>query len=230
MLRRSLVPVLFLAAFGLTGCGDDDSSSGTLAGPSAGVSFVRVSHLSPDAPAVDVWVDGNVVLEDVPFRAVSGYLELSDGDHRIQVTAAGTTSPSVIDATVALEDGKSYTVAATGRLAEILPTVLVDDRTAPIAAKSHVRFVHASPDAPPVDIRVANGGPTIFSATSFRESAGYTPVDAGTYDLEVRLSADDMLVLTVPGVELAGGTNNTIFAVGLAGDGSLAALPVTDTP
>jgi hypothetical protein len=29
---------------------------------------------------------------------------------------------------------------------------------------------------------------------------------------------------------LNGSTNTTIFAIGLAGDGSLEALPVTDTP
>ena len=228
MLRKSLIPMLILPILALSACGDDDSNP--MSAPSAGVSFVRVSHLSPDAPNVDVWVDGSRVLEDVPFRAVSGYLEVPAGEHRVQVTATGTTSPSVIDAMVTLTEDTAYTVAATGRLAEIAPTVLVDDRTAPAAGTTHVRFVHASPDAPPVDVKVANGGPTIFADTAFRAFAGYSPVAAGTYDLEVRLSSDDALVLTVPGVQFSGATNVTIFAIGLAGNSTLAALPVIDTP
>jgi hypothetical protein len=81
-----------------------------------------------------------------------------------------------------------------------------------------------------VDIEVANGGGSLFTDTSFREFAGYAPVGAGTYDLEVRTTAGDALALAVPGVALSGATNRTIFAIGLAGNGTLEALPVVDTP
>src|SRR5918997_4449897 len=53
--------------------------------------FVRVVHASPDAPNVDVWVDGETVLTDVPFTAVSDYLSLSAGTYNVQVSATGTT-------------------------------------------------------------------------------------------------------------------------------------------
>ena len=75
--------------------------------------FVRVVHASPDAPNVDVWVDGETVLTDVPFTAVSDYLTLPAGTYNVQVTATGSTDP-VIDADLTLEAGTSYTVAATG--------------------------------------------------------------------------------------------------------------------
>ena len=90
--------------------------------------FVRVVHASPDAPNVDVWVDGETVLTDVPFTAVSDYLTLPAGTYNVQVTATGSTDP-VIDADLTLEAGTSYTVAATGLLADITATVLIDDRT-----------------------------------------------------------------------------------------------------
>ena len=48
-----------------------------------------------------------------------------------------------------------------------------------------MRFVHASPDAPAVDITLPDGT-AIFSNIAFKEVGDYTPVDAGTYDLEVR--------------------------------------------
>lgn len=191
---------------------------------------VRAAHLSPDAPAVDIRVDGALVLTNVPFGAVSGYLSTGARTRNVQVFAAGTTTNAVIDADVTLLPGRSYTLAATGFLADITPLVLEDDRMAPAAGQTHVRFVHASPDAPAVDVQVANGGPKLFTDTPFRGFAGYAPVGAGTYDLEVRLSSNDALALAVPGVALNGATNVTIFAVGLAGDGTLAALPVVDTP
>src|SRR5688572_17651539 len=100
-LRRALGPV---AALGLLAA---------LAVPvsAAEETFVRVVHASPDAPNVDVWVDGVKVLTDVPYTAVSDYLPVTAGDHNVQVTATGSTDP-VIEADLTLEAGTSYTVAA----------------------------------------------------------------------------------------------------------------------
>ena len=122
-------------------------------------------------------------------------------------------------------------MAATGLVgaADLAPTVLLDDRTGSGTGSAHVRFVHASPDAPQVDVLVA-GGPTLFPDVDFRQLAGYSAVAAGSYDLEVRLSAGGALALPVPGVALSGDTNYTVFAVGLAGNASLQALLVADTP
>jgi hypothetical protein len=190
---------------------------------------VRVAHLSPDAPAVDIWVDGSRVLENVPFKAVSDYLNLKPGEHRVQVSPAGASEPIVIDATVNLESKAAYTVAATGLLKgnDLKPVVLGDVRK-PDAAKAKIRFVHTSPDAPAVDVAVT-GGPVLFKNIAFRESADYISVDAGSYDLEVRLAGTETVALRVPGVSLTAGTNYTVFAVGLAGDGTLSALPKVDS-
>jgi hypothetical protein len=194
-------------------------------------SEVRVAHLSPDAPAVDIYLDDQMVavLANVPFKAVSGYLTVGAATANVKVYATGTSANPVIDVDITPLPGRSYTVAATGLLANIAATPFEDDRTAPAAGKTHVRFVHASPDAPAVDVQVA-GGPKIFTGTTFRDFAGYSQVDAGMYDLEVRLTSSNALALSVPGVTLNGATNVTIFAIGLAGDGSLEALPVVDTP
>ncbi|MCE7944295.1 MAG: DUF4397 domain-containing protein, partial [Chlorobi bacterium CHB1] len=190
--------------------------------------LVRVAHLSPDAPNVDVWVGGNRVLEDVPFKAVSRFLEVDAGQYRVQVTPAGAETPVVIDANVNVEANKAYTIAATGLLSanDLKPIVLVDDRTGE-AQKAKIRFAHTSPDAPAVDIAVKNG-PVIFSNVSFRESAGYASVDPGVYDLEVRLAGTSTVALAVNGVKLEANTNYTVFAAGLAGNATLNALPVID--
>ncbi|MBN1443301.1 MAG: DUF4397 domain-containing protein [Planctomycetes bacterium] len=189
---------------------------------------LRVAHLSPDAPAVDIWVDGAVALSGVEFGAVSGYLSLAAGTYRVQVTPAGADSPVVIDADITLENGRSYTVAATGSLAagDLQPAIYADERTV-TSESSSVRFIHASPDAPPVDIAAA-GGPVLFAGVEFRQGTEYLALDAGTYDLEVRLAGTETVALSVPSVILSPGANSTIFAIGLAGDGSLAALPVID--
>jgi hypothetical protein len=178
---------------------------------------VRVVHASPDAPAVDVWVNGSVAFSNAPFKGITDYAALAPDTYNVQVTPTGATEPVVIEADLALAANTDYTVVAVGLLADIEPLVLVDNNSAPAAGKAHVRFVHASPDAPNVDIAVANGGPVLFSDVPFKGVGDYLPVDAGTYDLEARVAGTETVALSVPGVQLNEGTVYTIFAMGLAG-------------
>jgi LPXTG-motif cell wall-anchored protein len=189
----------------------------------------RVVHASPDAPAVDVWVNGAVAFSNAPFKGITDYAKLEPGTYSVQVTPTGATEPIVIDANLDLATMTDYTVVAVGQLANIEPLVLIDNNSAPAAGKAHVRFVHASPDAPAVDISVANGGPILFSNVPFKGVGDYLPVDAGTYDLEARIAGTDTVALSVPGVMLSEGTVYTIFAMGLAGgEPALTAVPIVD--
>jgi hypothetical protein len=139
--------------------------------------------------------------------------------------------PVVIGADVTLEAGKDYTVVAVGELATIEPLVLLDDNSAPEAGKAKVRFVHASPDAPPVDVAVKNG-PVIFANVAFKGVAGYSPVSAGTYDLEVRPAGTNQVALALPGVKFDADKIYTVFAMGrLVGtEDKLTAVAVVDEP
>jgi hypothetical protein len=188
---------------------------------------VRVVHASPDAPAVDVWVNDNAAFTNAPFKGITDYASLETGTYNVKVVPTGATEPVVIEADLTLE-AKDYTVVALGTLENIEPLVLVDNNGAPAAGKAHVRFVHASPDAPAVDIAV-KGGPVLFSNIAFKEVGDYLPVDAGTYDLEVRLAGTETVALAVPGLALADGTVYTVFAMGLAGgEPTLQAVPSVD--
>jgi hypothetical protein len=180
----------------------------------SGTAKVRVVHASPDAPAVDVWVNGKKTLSDVPFFTASGYLDLPAGSYDILVVPAGKTEPAVIDAKgVKVEGGKAYTIAAVGKLANIKAAIFVDNLTAPAAGKAHVRVIHASPDAPAVDVKVANG-PTLIPGLAFPTASDYLPVDAGSYDLQVTPAGQSAVVLDLKGTKLEAGKIYDVFAVG----------------
>ena len=59
---------------------------------------VRVVHASPDAPAVDVWVNGSVAFSNAPFEGITDYVELAPASYQVQVSPTGATEPIVIDA------------------------------------------------------------------------------------------------------------------------------------
>jgi hypothetical protein len=179
---------------------------------------VRVAHFSPDAPNVDVYVDDSRVLSDVPFRAVSEYLAVPTGTRTVQITAAGDRSTVAFEGDIEVAPG-DFTIAAVGELmgedTEFQPLVLTDDNSDVADDTARVRAVHASPDAGPVDITVAESGNALFDGVGFTDS-GYQEVPAGTYTLQVRpdTESNDGDVLAEFTVELAGGTVYTAFAGG----------------
>jgi hypothetical protein len=203
--------------------------SATVALADGHLARVRVVHASPDAPAVDVWVNDSIIaFSNAPFKGITNYAELDPATYNVKVVPTGATEPVVIEADLTLEGGTDYTVVAVGKLADIEPIVLVDDNTQPAAGMAHVRFVHASPDAPNVDIAVKDG-PVLFENVPFKQAFPYVPVDAGTYDLEVRIHDTGAVVLEVPGLTLADSTVYTVFAMGLAGgEPALQAVPSVD--
>jgi immune inhibitor A len=176
---------------------------------------VRVAHASPDAPAVDVLVNDGVAFSNLAFPEVTDYASLPADTYNIKVVPSGATEPVVIEADLALSAYTDYTVAAANYLGSIEAVIYVDDNTLPAAGKAHVRFIHLSPDAPAVDVAVTSG-PILFSNVAFKEASSYLPVDAGTYDLQVRLAGTTTVALSVPGVTLDAGKVYTVFAEGLA--------------
>jgi Domain of unknown function (DUF4397) len=194
---------------------------------------VRVIHSSPDAPAVDVYANGAKVLSDVPYLASSGYLTVPAGDYTFEVFAAGANPDSdaaVLTIPATLKANTDYTVVALNEVASIEAAVFVDDNTAPAAGKAHISVIHAGVGAPAVDVAV-KGGPVLVSNLAFGESAGPLPVDAGTYDLELRVAGTTDVALPLPGVTLQEGSIYTFVATGfLASDPALTVEAYVETP
>jgi hypothetical protein len=198
----------------------------------AGDACLNIIHASPDAPAVDLYVDGAMALGDLAFGETSGWVALPAGEHQVQVTAAGAElETAVIDADVTLEEGAAYEVAATGLLAEIEPQVLqvdlseIGSEDEPMA---RVRVVHASPDAPAVDVAI-KGGDILIEDLAFPDASDYLSVPATSYDLEVRPTGTTDVALDLPGVAFDAGMVYTIYAIGQTTYDTLTVLPVVAT-
>lgn len=181
--------------------------------------MVRVLHASPDAPAVDVYVDGVKVaaLTNVPFGTISGYLDIPAGDHNVKVYATGTTTGPVIDANVTMASGGRYTIAATNALASIAAQVTRDEPSADCEG-AQVRVIHFSADAPTVDVATAGAAPAdaVVKGLAYPNASGYISLPAGSYDLEVRLAGTTTVALALPGVAIDACNSYSVFAVGSA--------------
>ena len=189
---------------------------------------VMVIHASPNAPNVDVRVNNAIALSNVAFPTNSNYLDVNSGSTNFKISPTGTTT-YVIDATATLEANKNYSIFAIDSVSKIKVAAVGDDLTAPAAGKAHVRFFHFSPNAPAVDIAIT-GGAVLFPNRTFNDQSttaaltAFTPVNAGSYNLEVRLAGNNKVVLPLPNVTLTAGKIYTVFAKGFVGRAGAQAL------
>src|SRR6185503_2813968 len=138
---------------------------------------IRIAHLSPDAPAVDVCIapTGSNAYRapllaslgatgGLAYSKITTYVKLPAGTYDARVVAAGATDckqPAVPDTVgIAVMPGTTATIAAIGDvvrddLAAHDPAfqlkAFVDDTTV-TSGKIKLRFVHASPGTPAVDV------------------------------------------------------------------------------
>jgi hypothetical protein len=158
----------------------------------AGVGYLRLAHLSPDTPQVDVYVtpaadpSGTIVVKGVGYGAVSDYRAVPAGDYTVAMRASGAAadSPPVLSLTATIAEGRAYTVAGTGKYANLGLKVLDDDLTPPPAGQSRIRIIDAAATAPSLDVTFGDGRP-LAGSVGFAANTPYTTVAAGSWTLKV---------------------------------------------
>jgi hypothetical protein len=86
-----------------------------------------------------------------------------------------------------------------------------DDTTAP-TADAYVKVIHASPDAPNVDVLVDNV--IVLTNVPYQAASGYLAVPAGTRNLKVNATGTSTSVINAD-VAVMSGTYYTVMATGL---------------
>lgn len=180
--RLLVVAALALGVFGL-------AAPAASASTTSGVGWLRLAHLSPNTPAVDVYLysfgnpSARIVLKHVAYGDVSPYEQVAAGEYTVAMRAAGASSGSkpVLSTSIDVATGKAYTVAGLGPYAGLRLQVLADRLTTP-KGDALVRVIQASMHQ--AKITVTLGGTALARQLAFSHVSSYVAVKPGT--LEVR--------------------------------------------
>ena len=202
---------------------------------SSGTGWVRLAHLSPNTPAVDVYLypfgnpSAELVLHHVGYGVVSPYETLAAGDYTVAMRAAGaaaTTKP-VLSTSLTVAAGGAYTVAGLGPESGLRLQVLKDQLSTP-PGKVLVRVIQASLQQHVVTV-TWNGQPAV-SNLAFGSVSSYQAVSPATATLHV--SGESETANTT--ITLAAGTVHTLVVLdgskGLVVDNFLDAAGSGDAP
>jgi len=158
--------------------------------------WVRIAHLSPEAPAMDIYLypfgdpAHPTVLRDVSYGDVSAYMALGPGEYTVAMRgfdAPASSHPALVSSFMV--DAKTgYTVAALGPDPGLRVEVLKDQMTAP-GGKVLVRVVQAS--LKQNHVTVSYGSSVLAEQLTFGSVTPYVAVSPGTQTVKVTASGGD---------------------------------------
>jgi Domain of unknown function (DUF4397) len=204
-------------AFGLIGLAGPAASAAVAGSASATapasshVGWLRLAHLSPNTPAVDVYLYsfGNpsamVVVKHVTYGTVSAYQPVKVGEYTVAMRGAGAPASSkpVLSTTVNIAEGKTYTVAGMGPEKGLRLQILRDRLTTP-RGKSLVRVIQASLQQHKVTVTA--GSAVLAHSLAFASVTSYQVVSPGTW----KVRAAGQTGSTTQSIHLAAGTIHTL--------------------
>lgn len=194
--------------------------------------LLRLAHLSPDTPAVDVYVDSvadpgdGTALLTVPgvgYGTISDYQDVPEGVYTVSMRQAGAdpATPPVLSTTVQVGTDSARTVAGVGRFADLGLEVLEDDLAPPPPGSARARVVSAAANAPTLD--ASAGGSELARGLAFAEAGNYTAVPADASTLQVTVDGEP----TQLPLDLAAGSVYSLFVLDRP-EGGISVRPVLD--
>ncbi|HYB17339.1 MAG TPA: DUF4397 domain-containing protein [Streptosporangiaceae bacterium] len=176
--------------------------------------WVRIAHLSPQAPAMDMYMypfgdpSQATILRDVAYGDVSAYMALSPGQYTVAMRGFGAPASSAPALTTSFMVGArtAYTLAALGPDPGLRVAVLQDQMSTP-TGKALVRVFQASLKDPVVT--VSYGPDVIARQLTFGSATSYTAVSPGAQTVRFTASGADAAM----SVTLAADTVHTIVVL-----------------
>ena len=196
---------------------------------------VRALHASPDAPAVNIIVNGATALTDVDYGQGSGFVPVVE-ENNIQVEAIIPGGNAiVIDADVNLDYSTEASILAVGKVGSpggIFALPIVNPSDSPITQGFfRAQVVHAAPSAPPVNVYVTAFGAELDMSSpvngvgmplSFEDFTGQLEVPEGDYQIRITVDGDATLtpVFDSGEISLAAGADLMVVAIDSTGPGA----------
>jgi hypothetical protein len=185
--------------------------------------LLRLAHLSPDTPAVDVYVDSvadpdaGLVLPGVDYGTVSDYQDVPPGTYTVAMRTAGAdpATPPALSATVQVGANTARTVAGVGSFADLGLAILEDDLTLPPPGQARVRVIAAAAAASTLDVSLS-GGPELARDLQFAATSAYVDVPAGAASLQ--LTPEGSAATELP-LEVAAGSVYSVMVLDAPGGG-----------
>lgn len=215
--RRVGLFALCVAIIAMIGCGGGTDTTQQL----------RVVMASPDAPPVDILIDGNQVGTALAYTNSTAYQSVKTGSHRVQALTV-SNSTSVFQQNISLTAGANQTLLLTGAVAHIDSVLLTDGASTTTTintSKGQVRVVNASPGMGAADVYILNvsssisGAKPVASDLAVNQATAYQLETIGNFQVFMTQPGTTNVYLNSGPLALTQSQFLTVVAVNAVGGG-----------
>lgn len=179
-------------------------------------SYVRFLHAVPDAPPVDLYINGQLIESNIKYQDFTEYYKARPGTYVIQLYPTGEKTNSILNVTITAAPNYIYTAAAIGTTEAMSLELISDTERNNNPQWSHMRFINLSPNTDSVDIYIDDR--LAVRELNFMEVTNYMALTPGNHRMTVKIHNTDEIVVRHPGFTLLGGNYYATYVVGLSGD------------
>jgi Domain of unknown function (DUF4397) len=193
-----------------------DSTGTSVTTPNLLSQFKVVNGSSVSSP-LNVFVNQDLQLSNIPFGGASSYQKTAAGSPSISVEATATPGATLLTIMPTLGPGTDSSILFTGPAGALRALVLSDSNLPPVPIRARVRFVNGTNDISALDVFV-NFSKQVAGLAMNSAAAGLefnADPDAGTsYEIDFNVAGTSQTSLKLPAVTLFGGRTYTIYVVG----------------
>ncbi|MBK6265584.1 DUF4397 domain-containing protein [Marivirga sp. S37H4] len=204
--------LFFVLSLGIfTACDNDDDVTDVDPVP---ISYVSLYNGSPDGSALDIYVDNNRINYNAfDYTDHTGYLRFYTGERVLRFTPFNAAN-TVLETEISLEPDSLYSVFITGQTGDREALVVHDDIRTEDNDNVLLRILHASPDAPVVNLTYTGTDTQLFENMTYRDISGFEEINAGQTSFEIRNAVTNEVVTTVSNVNFISGRVYTLVIRG----------------
>ncbi len=186
----------------------------------------RLAHFAPEIPQVDVLLNGQPALQNIPYESVTEVIDIPSGTYEVTLVSNG--QELLPPQQVTFVPDEISTLIFSGQSENLMsqfviqnPAALAENTALMAGQNALVEVRHTIPDAPPIDVLLADGT-VLIEGLSFGETVGLLDLPAGTYDFVVTVSGEPETILYErPETQLEGGKIHWMSLIGRYNDVTL---------
>jgi hypothetical protein len=193
----------------------DDTGTGSIANSSL-ARFKVINGSSLGSP-LNVFVDQNLVLSNIPYAAASNYQTINAGSPTLTIQSSATPGAGLLTFSPTFPSATDTAITITGPAGALIATLYSEPNFPPALGRARVRFVNSTMDVPALDVFV-NFSRQVSGLLMNTVSPGIeldADATAGTpYEFDFNVSGLTQPSVQLPAVVLLGGQLYTIYVVG----------------
>lgn len=216
MIKRLSFLLVALPVVMLNSCSKEGS------GPAPSPAGMFIIQASPNAPNTDIYINGQLSLQNIPYGTDTGYAYATPGSYQFIMAPTGTGT-ALITQSFNLDTGTRYSIYFIDSVSKLKAVSVVDNLAVPGGDSVGIRYLDFCPDLAYHTIRFENTTTSdvleqngrSFNDQSFDAyKADFTIIKAGTYNIKFFMLGSGTPFKTISNVPLLKGKEYTLYLKG----------------